>query len=324
MIITLDTGTTNTRLRLFDGNQLMNMEKCKIGVRSTTQTGSNQRLKEAISDGIEKLLARNGCTAADIETIVASGMIGSELGLYVLPHIFAPAGISELAENCKEVLLPEVSEIPFIFLPGVKNFVKEWTLDEIGAIDVMRGEETEFIGIQKLCGLQKPMLAVLPGSHTKLIVSDGVKIQSCHTSITGEFIGAIAENTILKNALPAFLYGEMDLDYLRRGCRYGMKNGVNQALFRLRMMQMFFDCTDAQRVGFFFGVVLAGDVQMICAHDKGQDIVIGGPEPLRSALAELLEEYCAGPIRKLTDDEVERCVSVGALAIVQARSGNQK
>ena len=85
------------------------------------------------------------------------------------------------------------------------------------------------------------------------------------------------------------------------------------------MMKMFTEATDAERAGFFFGVILSGDVQLIVRYAENRTIVLGGPEPLRSALETLLRPRCANPIRKLTDEEVERCVSAGALAVYGAR-----
>ena len=73
-------------------------------------------------------------------------MITSEFGLYNLPHITVPAGIKELYDAMKEVTIPEISEIPFVFIPGVKV-----TGEGLHKTDMMRGEETELVGLCNGC-----------------------------------------------------------------------------------------------------------------------------------------------------------------------------
>ena len=81
------------------------------------------------------------------------------IALCNLPHICAPAGISELCDNMHETVIPEISEIPFVFVRGVKS-----VSDNLSETDMMRGEETE------ICGLMGEddgkCMYILPGSHS--------------------------------------------------------------------------------------------------------------------------------------------------------------
>ena len=82
---------------------------------------------------------------SDVIRILASGMITSEFGLYELPHLTAPAGIKELHDSMAEVSFPEISPIPFVFIRGIKV-----NSDKLCDFDMMRGEETELVGIKFL------------------------------------------------------------------------------------------------------------------------------------------------------------------------------
>jgi hypothetical protein len=95
-----------------------------------------------IKHGIEEILSRNGLHDDDVSTIIASGMITSEYGLCNIPHINTPAGLNELHENLHKASIPEISPIPFVFVRGVKM-----KGDDFSCTDIMRGEETEIMGI---------------------------------------------------------------------------------------------------------------------------------------------------------------------------------
>lgn len=80
MFLTIDTGTTNTRIYLVDGETVKDSIKINAGAGDTVKTGSNQILKESIQNGICRLLSDNTLKEQDICAVFASGMITSELG----------------------------------------------------------------------------------------------------------------------------------------------------------------------------------------------------------------------------------------------------
>ena len=82
-----------------------------------------------------------------------------------------------------------------VIVPGVKT-----EGETIADADMMRGEETELIGLME--HLESAAVYVLPGSHSKLIHVDGAgRIVDFTTMLTGELIAALLQNTILKDAV---------------------------------------------------------------------------------------------------------------------------
>src|SRR5580765_3490028 len=88
----VDMGTTNTRVWLMRGSDILASVTELIGIRDSARNGS-----AAIRKGLQELIAqarheaqRNG-EACSPQYIVASGMIGSNLGLVELAHIRPPA-----------------------------------------------------------------------------------------------------------------------------------------------------------------------------------------------------------------------------------------
>lgn len=306
--ITLDGGTSNTRVSLVKGERILSSHKIALGARAGIDGKSP--LKIALKEKIAALLSEHGLESKDIECILASGMITSEFGLYNLPHIPLPAGLEELRRGMKKVTLSEISEIPFCFIPGVKMMGEDFLTS-----DMIRGEETELMGI--LDQAHGNCVYVLPGSHSKVIKTDGKgRIESFSTLLSGEMAQALGENTILKGALDLNI-DTLDEDFLFRGYTHCRDHGINQSLFKTRILKVLFDGTPEQIYSFFMGVVLCGEVEEILSCNA-ENIVIGGRRQFRDALATILKGLGKKNVIALSEEEVQTSVTRGALRIYHA------
>ncbi len=300
--ITVDGGTTNTRLYLIENGSLTATRAIPLGARANLQ--GDGALARAMHDAIAEL---QSLCKEKITKILASGMITSEMGLCPLPHLPAPAGLAELHGAMHETSLPEISEIPFVFLRGVKLTGK--TLEDC---DMMRGEETELMGIDA----GGDALVILPGSHSKLIRTDGGgRISHFETLLSGEMMWALATDTILADSFP---FGESTLspEPLLDGYRYAKEHGVNAALFKVRVLRNLCGGSKDDAYSFFMGVTLAGEIDEVLKAAPAR-IVIGGRKAIREATALLLSRVCDIPLRVLSDDEVSLSPSRGAIRIYE-------
>ncbi|MBQ4087122.1 MAG: 2-dehydro-3-deoxygalactonokinase [Clostridia bacterium] len=303
--ITIDGGTTNTRVGLvLDGNLI---ETVKIPVGAMKSIGGNGALKDGIRQAIESLLAKHGASETDIAKILASGMITCEFGLCNLPHITAPAGISELHDSMHETVIEDISSIPIVFIRGVK------TVGSLNETDMMRGEETELMGL--LSYAAGDTLFVLPGSHSKLIEMENGKITAFSTMLTGEMIAALSGNTILKDAVDLSV-SETDAEFLTEGYRQAEKCGINQALFRVRILKNLFGADSVKTYSFFLGAVLQGEIASILSA-KPETVMLGGKQQLRDAMKTLLDAFGTKNVISLTEDEVEKSVFMGQIAVYE-------
>ena len=310
MIIAVDGGTTNTRLTLVNDGKVVDRIKCRVGVRNALRSGRGT-LAEAVRLGIDELLGRNKLSVHDIRLAAFSGMIGSENGLYAIEHITAPAGIDELRRGTVQIQLPGIADLPFLFIPGVKTFTDPLE-KPLGELDIMRGEETELMGILSSLNISEPLTVLLPGSHMKIVDIDASgRITAFRTSLSGELIRAAAENTILSQSLGDVYPTHADENYLRQGYEYAERRGINEALFKIRVQANFIKKADAaQLYAFLMGAILRDDVRSVL--DSGAEtIVVGGSDPFRSALAELIGER-AGRLIVLSDESAEQASALGA------------
>lgn len=296
-VFTVDTGTTNTRVILWDGERnRIGTKSMAVGVRNTAIDGHNGKLKEAVKSCLEGLLKENGLDYGQIERIIASGMITSNVGLTEVPHLAAPVTIQDLSDGITQVLLEDVCPIPIWFIPGVKNSAGPVNFENFEAMDIMRGEEVESAAIIEGYPKGKAYLLVLPGSHTKFVsVSEDGHITGCLTSITGELLSSITNDTIIADAVERKFVSEesYDRDMMLLGFETAKKSGLGRACFSARILNQFVTKDAEKLANYVLGAALQSDVTAIknssaLTADTGTDVIVAGKNPLRQAIADLL------------------------------------
>ncbi len=305
--ITIDGGTSTTRVSLITDREIKQTVKLNVGARKSMDGGADY--KNEIKNAIDKVLSDNSLSSKDIEKILASGMITSEFGLCNLPHICVPAGIAELHANMHETSIPEISDIPFVFVRGVKS-----VSDDLSKTDMMRGEETELCGLMSECDGE--CMYILPGSHSKLIFTDEKgRISHFSTMLTGEMIYALSQSTILKDAVDLSI-SETDEEYLLMGDEYCRNHGINEALFKVRILKNLFGKTPVQCYSFFIGAVLSDELSVIRKSDISK-IVIGGKAQIKSAMAKILEKTTGKNVICIDDCTSDKSVPFGIISIYE-------
>jgi len=305
--ISIDGGTTNTRVTLVENNIVLGTLKGNVGARKSID--GNTELCEFIQNAIRVLLKEHWLCESDIIGILASGMISSEFGLYQLPHICAPAGIKELHNSIKQTYIPEICPLPFYFIPGV-NLVG----DRLEDCDMMRGEETELYGLDE--GSIANSVCVLPGSHSKLIVTDAEgRIERFFTMLSGEMIAALSQNTILKDAVDLSV-NAIDEAALIEGYNYAIANGVNEALFKVRVGKNLLGRTKEQTYSFFIGTVLSGEVRKLVTLEC-ERIILGGKSQLKQATAVLLNALGGKNVTVADDLAVDNSTVLGQIKVFE-------
>ncbi len=301
MYITLDGGTTNTRINLFDDTVI---DSIKINMGARLGLTDKKGLYNGIKEAIKELLLRNNLSEKDIQHIIASGMITSEGGLLKVDHVPAPAGLKELNEGMKKIQIPEITEIPFVFVPGVRLYGKTYA-----DTDVMRGEETELFGINKLMNIKGAAAYILPGSHSKLIFTDeNERICDFFSALTGEMIASLSSGTILSANID--LKNAKVNDMLFEGYTYALENGINKALFKVRILANFMNGTNDDAYSFFLGIILSDEIEAVKRSDA-KNVYIAGRAQIKEAEALLLKRFTDKNVVLVPDEYAEMATSVG-------------
>lgn len=321
LIVTIDSGTTNTRVRVWRDSTVI-ADTCEsVGVRDTAITGN----RNALMSGVKAALDRALSGISERYEIVASGMITSEVGLYTVPHLCAPTSFDDLVQGAQAHTLPDISPQPIWFIPGVKNGVNEINADNIDAMDVMRGEEVETFGLLMQHDIPGPTLIVLPGSHSKFVLTDArQRIVSCVTTMAGELLDALTHQTILANSLAGGFATELDHEYLLKGAASCRKVGLARSCFTVRLLDLFTHATHNQRASYLLGAAFYSDLQAM-KHSMAlnlrpeTNIIISGKAVLKQALASLIsaDPFFTGSIVQANDDPQRPLSGIGAVALLE-------
>jgi 2-dehydro-3-deoxygalactonokinase len=180
-IIAVDWGTSRMRLWVLakDGSVLAARQ-------------SEEGLEGARDAGFDVILERHVAALGigpDIPAIIC-GMAGSRQGWVEAPYADAPAALDQLI--AKAVQVQGIARDVRI-LPGIAQ-------RKANEPDVMRGEETQLIGLGAPKGRK---LVCMPGTHSKWVDLDSGRVGHFSTYLTGELFSLFSHQSILRHSIGA-------------------------------------------------------------------------------------------------------------------------
>jgi len=334
LVATIDAGTSNTRVCLWRGALPVARAARPVGVRATVLGGSRDALAQAVHGALEQALAAAGAAEADLQAVVASGMITSAAGLFELPHLPAPAGAAELAAGLVQAAVPEVCGHGVWWVPGVRNALPvPVRRADVEACDMMRGEETETVALIDRLAWTGPARIVLPGSHTKIVRLDAQgRIAACATTLAGELQQVLATHTLLAGSVDAGGFpATLDVGALEAGADAAGRVGLARAAFSVRTLDVFGLADADARASWLLGAVLASDL-LTLAHSRaltdpgpgaGSPVRVAGRPLVRDALCHLLRRpgsgAAAADVAAVNDAQQADLAGWGALLLARRR-----
>lgn len=317
-VLVIDSGTTTTRVRLWDGTAVVASASEPVGARNTAIDGHNGQVREAITRLINRVMEGTGVTP---EAVLCSGMITANVGLLEVPHILAPVSALDLARRIVAHPFPEISSLPFYFIPGIKTMPPELNAQTLSKADILRGEEAEATGLRELLGLIGPVMLVHYGSHHKAIAVDGEgQVLYSRTSVTGELLMAIMQNTILKASTLALDQVELDEAMWRTGLDAALSesDGFGRALFLTRVVEQIWHRSKGEATSFLLGVLLSLDIPLLAGvREQGAAVVLYGKGHFPRMMKAYLDSQ-GWPSVHLVDESIAELSSVvGAVRIFE-------
>jgi 2-dehydro-3-deoxygalactonokinase len=185
--IGIDWGTTHRRAALMAADGTLVSER----VDGEGALACKGRFRASL----EALLAAWPQADATLPVVMA-GMVGSAIGWQAVPYLEGAAPLSDLARH-----LVRVAEAPanrrWHIVPGycLKS-------EPSGAVDVMRGEETQLFGALHLLGEGvSDGCYVLPGTHSKWVRLRAGRVEELRTFMTGELFALLRQHGTLASAM---------------------------------------------------------------------------------------------------------------------------
>ena len=213
--------------------------------------------------------------AAGEDQVLLSGMIGSRQGWIEAPYVRCPAGLADLADSMIQVSFAE-AEVRLV--PGI---IGE---DSCGVPELMRGEETEAMGM--LDDLQGKGLLCLPGTHSKWIHLRDHAIVSFSTYMTGEVFAALRKDTILGSNMTSNTAVDKD-PFLLGVARSSEAEGLLHHLFSVRTLNLTEHLKDKASASYLSGLLIGHEVR--AAISPGACVHLAGASQLCSLYADAIQ-----------------------------------
>jgi 2-dehydro-3-deoxygalactonokinase len=266
-MIAIDWGTSTFRAyRLSADGGVLDRRSAPLGIMQVEGGAFADALEGQIGDWL---------TAGDTP-VVMSGMIGSRQGWVEAPYANCPTGAEQIAAGMCEV---RWGKHRAWIAPGLSS------RDAAGVPDVMRGEETQILGV--LDQLPASAWICLPGTHSKWVeVRDGTIVRFA-THMTGEVFGLLRSHSILGRMMRD---GPTDLQWFAAGVRRAQDaGGVLHHLFGVRARGLFGELPDEASGSYLSGILIGHE--LVSARSAAAGVFLLGAKPLVDLYQHALRQF---------------------------------
>jgi 2-dehydro-3-deoxygalactonokinase len=284
--IGLDWGTSSLRAYLMDASGVVLAEERRPwGImqlppapQDTADTQAHAGFERAFDDICGTWLQHQ----PDLP-VLACGMVGSAQGWKEAVYLDAPASLDQLALKLTRVEHSGGKHLHIV--PG---------LIQRGALpDVMRGEETQVLGVMATTPDAATLLIGLPGTHSKWVLAGQGGIAQFTTYMTGEVFSALRQNTILGRTMQTQADVAPDDAAFMRGLNVALSGdseaGLLSQIFSTRTLGLTGALSGAAQPDYLSGLLIGNEVTSLVKRYAGSapEIVLCGEADLcrRYALA---------------------------------------
>lgn len=305
-MISCDWGTSAFRLRLLQGAESPKIlaERSTARGIATFSPGETDEFQNYLILELDRLF-RSARRSPEPIPVYLSGMITSTLGWKELSYADLPFPLDGSRAVVARTLLQRVyGSHALVFFSGVRS-------DD----DVLRGEETELLGIiqdPEIRKWHKSSVVILPGTHSKVIELEGRSIVGFRTYLTGELFQVLRRNSILKHSVDV----EPERDGLawelfRSGVEFAGRAGLLESLFTVRSNTLLKGIPPSVNTFYLSGLLIGAEAASV--HNRypaPRSIIVGGTRKLQ----ELYQ--CAFQV--MNDSSRVHLVSEGVTSIAAA------
>lgn len=247
-----DWGTSNFRLRLIKSESLEIIKEITTnkGIKVLYEVFLKQQKLNQIEFFADYLLSQVQLFPKEHQNniIVSSGMITANIGLYEMSYSNMPFKDDGSTLNSKKIALKNGLEI--LLISGVKN--------EQG---MMRGEETQAIGLANYLNVNEENLLILPGTHSKHITHKSGNFLKLKNFMTGELFEIISQKSILSNSISktekfikhAFI----------EGVKLGAQSKLTASFFSIRANDLLGKFTKEENYYFLSGLLIGDELSYL-------------------------------------------------------------
>ncbi|MBL7699108.1 MAG: 2-dehydro-3-deoxygalactonokinase [Chitinophagaceae bacterium] len=263
-VLSCDWGTSSFRLRLIDTSTRSCLAKVESdrGNASLFNEWKAQKVDRVpfylqyVKQAIGELKVNSGLPVNNLPVLI-SGMASSSVGMKELPYADLPFSLDGSSAYAEWVDGAPVLENKILLISGAHQ-----------RDDVMRGEETQLVGLASLLDLNAGdnTLFILPGTHSKHIAISGNSISRFNTFMTGELFDIIARHSILSHAVHDAKQDEISEEE-RKSFYDGVKRSLGAeltgTLFSVRINQLKKYLSPEQNYFYLSGLLIGSEVKYL-------------------------------------------------------------
>lgn len=291
-----DWGTTSFRLRLVDAatGEVLAQRQEASGVRTLSATRRAGETAEKVFAGFlrEQVRRLAGGEPAWLDgiSVIISGMASSSAGWRELPYARAPLNLdgSGIVHDSFVLTMEPGARVQVQLISGVRT-----------EADVMRGEETEILGIfadGRHARIAEEGLVVLPGTHSKHVRLRHGQITGWRTYMTGELFDVLAAHSLLRvsvqapEGVPAPGWSEAaSRDAFAAGVGEAKERGLAGGLFQTRVRTVLQSVPPAVNRWFLSGLLVGAEAADLAAREREAPILLAAIEPLAGPYSRAFE-----------------------------------
>lgn len=132
-----------------------------------------------------------------------------------------------------------------------------------------------------------------------------------------DILSALSQNTILKDAIDLNI-SKANEEYLLKGFEYADRHGINEALFKVRILKNLFVRNAEEIYGYFMGVILCDEIKQVLAYSPKR-VFIGGKKVIKDCEALLLRKISKAETVVKSDD-AENASALGVVKVYEYRN----
>ena len=204
--------------------------------------------------------------------VIACGMVGSAQGWSEATYRNTPVDVASLGQALHTVRS----------LRGVDVHIVPGVIEQVGLPNVMRGEETQVLGVLQNLSASGELLIGLPGSHSKWVeVVDGC-ITHFDTFMTGELFAVLSKHSLLGRTQQSA--EQFQADAFDRGVHVALsadgQRGVLSTLFSTRTLGLTGELAPDQQPDYLSGLLIGHELAGLPGAAKHKPIILVGAAPL--------------------------------------------
>ena len=279
-LISCDWGTTAFRLRLIDTinykviSECVSLEGIALTYEAWKATGTPAQEKQGffknkLKQQLAVLTSQSNMPFEGLDIII-SGMASSSIGMVELPYATLPFNLDGSQANIQLIEADAFFPHKIMLISGVRS-----------ADDVMRGEETQLIGLIDLLNLSphEPYIFILPGTHSKHLHIENNRLVNFHTYMTGEIFNILSNHSILKDSIDINSlndFSNIELSAFKKGVLEANSTHILNSLFKVRTNQLFQKLNKKENAFYLSGLLIGSELKNLLTESNYQLVLCSG------------------------------------------------